>query len=57
MGHKIMRHRRRAVPDRNRKALFRDVQGQHAAHRAKADKANLCLAHGVCAPFLFREIA
>ena len=56
-GRKIMRHCRGAVPDGNPEPLFRDVQRQHATHCAKADQANLCVPHGVCAPFRFREIA
>ena len=53
-GKEVARGGRGAVPHRNRKALFRDVQGQHRPHRTKADKPDCWFGHGVCTPLRFR---
>jgi len=51
LGLKTARDRGRAVPDRDGKALFGDVQRQCRAHGAKADQADLRLCHRGPAPF------
>ena len=43
-----------AIPDRNRKALFGDIEREGRAHRSKADQADLCT-HFPRPPFVFAK--
>jgi hypothetical protein len=52
-GVKIARDLRRAVPDRDGKALVRDVQRQSRPHRSKTDQPDLRHRHAHSAPLLF----